>query len=130
MPAGHYILVVDDDADFRETLQMALEMRGYVVQNASNGLEAIAKVHERLPLLILLDLRMPVMNGRQMLQQLRDSPATAQVPVLIISAFGFEWEAELMGAQGYVPKPCDPVELERRIARLLRPRLVFSQSSA
>lgn len=127
MPAGSYILVVDDDADFREALQIALESRGYNVETAGNGLEGIQKARERLPLLILLDLRMPVMNGRQMLQHLRELPSTAEVPVLIISAFGFEWEAELMGAQGYVPKPCDPSELEGRIHKLLRPRLVHSQ---
>jgi DNA-binding response OmpR family regulator len=44
--------------------------------------------------------------------------------VVIISGFGFEWEAELMGAQGYVGKPFEPEELERTIAALLRPRLV------
>ena len=96
-----YILIVDDDPDFRMGLRMALEMKGYQVEEATNGQEALDRLMERPPLLVLLDL-----------------------PVVIISGFGFEWEAELMGAQGYIGKPFEPQELERTIANLLRPKLV------
>ncbi|HZX93049.1 MAG TPA: response regulator, partial [Myxococcales bacterium] len=61
-----YILVVDDDADFRTGLRMALEMKGYQVEESANGEEALARLAERPPLLVLLDLQMPVMNGREM----------------------------------------------------------------
>ncbi|HEX9574866.1 MAG TPA: response regulator [Myxococcales bacterium] len=119
-----YILVVDDDADFREGLRAALEMKGYQVEEAGNGKDALERIVKKPPLLVLLDLQMPVMNGRELLQKLRAAPDTKDVPVVIISGFGFEWEAELMGAQGYVGKPFEPEELERTIAALLRPRLV------
>src|SRR5712692_5230315 len=119
-----YILVVDDDADFREGLRAALEMKGYQVEEAGNGKDALERIEKKPPLLVLLDLQMPVMNGRELLQKLRAAPETKDVPVVIISGFGFEWEAELMGAQGYVGKPFEPEELERTIAALLRPRLV------
>jgi len=119
-----YILVVDDDTDFREGLRAALEMKGYQVEEAGNGKEALEQIEKKPPLLVLLDLQMPVMNGRELLQKLRAAPDTKDVPVVIISGFGFEWEAELMGAQGYVGKPFEPEELERTIAGLLRPRLV------
>ncbi len=119
-----YILVVDDDADFRTGLRMALEMKGYQVEEAENGQQALDKLAEKPPLLVLLDLQMPVMNGREMLQRMRANPDLKEVPVVIISGFGFEWEAELMGAQGYVGKPFEPEELQRTIANLLRPRLV------
>jgi CheY-like chemotaxis protein len=119
-----YILVVDDDTDFREGLRAALEMKGYQVEEAGNGKEALEQIERKPPLLVLLDLQMPVMNGRELLQKLRATPDTKDVPVVIISGFGFEWEAELMGAQGYVGKPFEPEELERTIAALLRPRLV------
>ena len=119
-----YILVVDDDTDFREGLRAALEMKGYQVEEAGNGKEALERIEKKPPLLVLLDLQMPVMNGRELLQKLRAVPDTKDVPVVIISGFGFEWEAELMGAQGYVGKPFEPEELERTIAALLRPRLV------
>ena len=119
-----YILVVDDDMDFREGLRAALEMKGYQVEEAANGRDALEQIEKKPPLLVLLDLQMPVMNGRELLQKLRAAPGTKDVPVVIISGFGFEWEAELMGAQGYVGKPFEPEELERTIAALLRPRLV------
>ena len=119
-----YILVVDDDTDFREGLRAALEMKGYQVEEAANGKDALEQIQKKPPLLVLLDLQMPVMNGRELLQKLRAEADTKDVPVVIISGFGFEWEAELMGAQGYVGKPFEPEELERTIAALLRPRLV------
>jgi CheY-like chemotaxis protein len=119
-----YILVVDDDADFRFGLRTALEMKGYQVEEAENGEEALAKLSARPPLLTLLDLQMPVMNGREMLQRMRANAELKEVPVVIISGFGFEWEAELMGAQGYIGKPFEPEELQKTIANLLRPRLV------
>jgi CheY-like chemotaxis protein len=122
-----YILVVDDDADFRTGLRTALEMKGYQAEEAANGEEALLKLTEKPPLLVLLDLQMPLMNGREMLQRMRSRPDLKEVPVVIISGFGFEWEAELMGAQGYIGKPFEPQELEATIAHLLRPRLVTSQ---
>ena len=119
-----YILVVDDDEDFRAGLRLALEMKGYQVEERSNGQEALELLAEKPPLLVLLDLQMPVMNGREMLQRMRSTPELKDVPVVIISGFGFEWEAELMGAQGYVGKPFEPEELEKTIAALLKPKLV------
>jgi DNA-binding response OmpR family regulator len=117
-------LVVDDDEDFRLGLRTALEIKGYQVEEAENGEEALAVLVERPPLLVLLDLQMPVMNGREMLQRMRATAELKDVPVVIISGFGFEWEAELMGAQGYIGKPFEPQELEKTIAGLLRPKLV------
>jgi CheY-like chemotaxis protein len=119
-----YILIVDDDPDFRTGLRVALEMKGYLVEEAANGQEALARLSEKPPLLVLLDLQMPVMNGREMLQRMRAQQELKEVPVVIISGFGFEWEAELMGAQGYIGKPFEPQELEKTIANLLRPKLV------
>ena len=119
-----YILVVDDDEDFRTGLRMALEMKGYQVDEAEDGEKALAKLAEKPPLLVLLDLQMPVMNGREMLQRMRANADLKDVPVVIISGFGFEWEAELMGAQGYIGKPFEPEELQKTIASLLKPKLV------
>src|SRR5207245_11741631 len=129
MRRWRYILVVDDDADFRSGLRIALEMKGYQVDEAANGEEALLKLGEKPPLLVLLDLQMPVMNGREMLQRMRATPDLKEVPVVIISGFGFEWEAELMGAQGYIGKPFEAQELEATIANLLRPRLVTGRAT-
>jgi CheY-like chemotaxis protein len=123
-----YILIVDDDADFRFGLRAALELKGYQVDEAAHGEEALAILSTKPPLLVLLDLQMPVMNGRELLQRMRATPELEDLPVVIISGFGFEWEAELMGAQGYIGKPFEPEELERTIAGLLKPRLVSVSS--
>ena len=122
-----YILVVDDDADFREGLRAELELKGYQVEEAEDGRAALVKAIQRPPLLVLLDLQMPVMNGRELLTRLRAAPETSDVPVVVLSGFGFEWEAELMGAQGYLGKPFEPLDLEKLIARVLRPKLVVSR---
>jgi CheY-like chemotaxis protein len=124
MARSPYILVVDDDADFRLGLRTALEMKGYLVDEAENGERALAKLSERAPLLVLLDLQMPVMNGRETIQRMRASAQLKDVPVVIISGFGFEWEAELMGAQGYIGKPFEPEALHKTIAELLKPKLI------
>lgn len=119
-----YILLVDDDADFRATVRLSLELSGWQVAEAADGGQALEALAARPPLLVLLDLNMPVLNGRELLQRMRQDEALCQVPVLVLSGFGFEWEAELMGAQGYVGKPCGPGELARAISAILRPRLV------
>jgi CheY-like chemotaxis protein len=123
-----YILVVDDDPDFREGLRDELTRKGYQVEEASDGGEALAKISQKPPLLVLLDLQMPVMNGRELMQRLRAAPDLGEVPVVVLSSFGYEWEAELMGAQGYLGKPFEPLELEAIMARVLRPRLVVTEA--
>ena len=122
------ILLVDDDALNRDMLSRRLERKGYQVDEAEDGSQALVKATERPPLLILLDLQMPVMNGRELMQRLRAQQATSEVPVVILSSFGYEWEAELMGAQGYLGKPFEPLELEAIMSRVLRPRLVSSRA--
>ena len=101
------ILVVDDDASVRDAMAEMLSTLGYATDTAENGREALARIERRRPTVILLDLKMPVMDGWQLLRELRAERATARIPVLILSAFGFEWEAELIAAQGYLHKPTD-----------------------
>src|SRR5438067_13457940 len=119
-----YLLVVDDDADFRDGLRTALEMKGYQVDDAGNGKDALDKILDKPPLLVLLDLQIPVMNVRELLQKIRATPESKEIPVVIISGFGFEWEAELMGAQRFISKPFELRDMEKTIAQLLWTRLV------
>ncbi len=104
MTPGQYILVVDDDGDFREALCAVLEDAGYPVAQAGDGAQALARVAEEVPGIILLDLKMPGIEGWGVMERLRADPRAAGVPILILSAYGFEWESELLGAQGYIPK--------------------------
>jgi CheY-like chemotaxis protein len=104
MTPGQYILVVDDDDDFREALCEVLAEAGYPVAQAPSGEEALARVAEETPGIILLDLKMPGIDGWGVMERLRADPKAAAIPILILSAYGYEWEAELLGAQGYIPK--------------------------
>ncbi len=115
------VLVVDDDPDMQSLLKRILQDEGYEVRVASNGREALACVACEAPHLILLDLMMPVMDGRQFFErfvQSQDS-ATDRVPVLVISAAaGGRRTAETLGADGYLPKPFDLDVLLHAVARL------------
>ena len=115
MTPGQYILVVDDDEDFRTVLVEALSQAGYPVEQAGGGELALLKVSEEVPGLILLDLKMPGIDGWGVMERLRAEPRTAGIPILILSAYGYEWESELLGAQGYIPKADVPLDgiLER-----------------
>jgi DNA-binding response OmpR family regulator len=121
MTPGQYILVVDDDDDFRETLSEVLSEAGYPVQQAENGEVAIRAATEEQPGIVLLDLKMPVLDGWGVMERMRKDAKTASVPILILSAYGFEWESELLGAQGYIPKSVGMDEILERVRRAAGP---------
>jgi len=70
---------------------------------------------------VLLDLKMPVMSGWSVLEALRTLPRARGLPILIISAYGFEWEAELVGASGYINKPVDLNRVRETVLRIVGP---------
>jgi CheY-like chemotaxis protein len=101
------VLSVDDDKDIREILAETLEERDFEVASAANGVEALAYLRaEPAPLVILLDLMMPVMNGQEFrAEQLRD-PALASIPVVVLSADGSaQAKARSLGALTGITKP-------------------------
>ncbi|MBI4588326.1 MAG: SpoIIE family protein phosphatase [Candidatus Rokubacteria bacterium] len=117
------ILVVDDNSDNVELARAVVEAAGYAAVTASDGVEALERVRESLPDLILLDVMMPRLDGLGVLQALRENPATAQIPVIMLTA-----KAEVsdrvaglqLGADDYLPKPFSTDELVARIQTLLR----------
>jgi CheY-like chemotaxis protein len=117
MTPGQYILVVDDDQDFREAICEVLGEAGYPVQQAANGELALQRVADEAPGIVLLDLKMPVLDGWGVMERMRGEPRSAAIPILILSAYGFEWEAELLGAQGYIPKSVGMDEILERVRR-------------
>ncbi|HYG70454.1 MAG TPA: response regulator [Anaeromyxobacteraceae bacterium] len=121
MTPGQYILVVDDDGDFREALSEVLLQAGYPVQQAENGELALQRVSEEAPGIVLLDLKMPVLDGWGVMERMRGDPKSSAIPILILSAYGFEWEAELLGAQGYIPKSVGMDEILERVRKAAGP---------
>jgi CheY-like chemotaxis protein len=92
------VLIVEDDADIRETLAELLAGAGYAVETAGNGAEAIAQLRRVAPQLILLDLSMPVMSGQQFRSQQLADPAIAGIPTVVMSATA-RLEDKLVGFQ-------------------------------
>ena len=116
-----HILVVDDDASHRTLICDALQDMGYQTNEAANGREALDLLEENLPQAVLLDLRMPVMSGWGLLDALKKMPRARGLPIIIISGYGFEWEAELVGAAGYISKPVDLDKVRSTVQRIIGP---------
>src|SRR6185295_14285964 len=81
------VLYVEDDKTLQLSLAQMLEILGYEVVCADNGRQGVEKAESRLPDIILMDMRMPVMSGDQAIQVLRSQPSTAKIPIFVISAF-------------------------------------------
>jgi len=102
------IVVADDDDVLRDLLVLNLEAEGLVVHAAANGAEALQKVAMHKPDLVVLDVMMPVHDGLGVLRAMRDEPATAAIPVVLLTARAAEgdiaegWDA---GADFYLTKP-------------------------
>ncbi|MDP2660029.1 MAG: response regulator [Dehalococcoidia bacterium] len=113
------VLIVDDDRTMIGFLVMALSLDGYKCVNASNGQEAMKRVIERDPAIILLDLTMPVMDGTEFYRWLRGSGRT-EVPVILMTANqnGMKTCQEL-GAQACLTKPFELSELEAQVSRFI-----------
>ena len=114
------VLVVDDDPDILEAICDILGTESYRVARAKNGLEALEQVAAERPDVILLDLMMPVMDGVTFAQALRQRPAAADVPIVIISADGNPARAASVQARGYLAKPFDIDALIAHVAAITR----------
>ena len=82
------ILVVDDEPNMRFLVRVTLEGAGYEVVEANHGAAALERVQESQPDLVVTDLMMPIMGGRELIDRLRSDPQTASIPVLVLSANG------------------------------------------
>jgi CheY-like chemotaxis protein len=101
------VLVVDDNDDIREVLAMALEVEGYAVSHAANGRVALEVVARGMPALILLDMKMPVMDGWEFAAEVRRRYAVCAPIVVISAAADARRRAAEIGAQAWVGKPFD-----------------------
>jgi CheY-like chemotaxis protein len=120
LPTRCEVMVVEDDFSVRETLQELLEEEGFRVTPASNGREALDRLRGvvRGPRLILLDLRMPVMDGWQFRAEMRADPLLSGIPVVVMSAdTALDQKCRDLSVAGVLPKP---VELDRLLETVHR----------
>ena len=117
------ILVVDDEPDLLELVRFTLVQEGFRVETAVDGAGALAKVAALRPDLLVLDLMLPDQSGTEVCRQIRSTPETARLPVIMLTArseeidriVGFE-----LGADDYVTKPFSPRELILRVKAVMR----------
>ena len=125
--ATRFLLIVDDSYFSREALAVVLRRAGYEVLSASNGTEALAILGTIRPDLILLDMLMPVLDGWQVLQQVkaRNFP---RVPIILVTATGpsRQW-AEDHGCCGFIAKPIIPAEVLKEVRRCLQEGAPFDR---
>ncbi len=120
---GEHVLVVDDDPFIARLLEIELRASGYDVAVAGDGKDALDRIHERVPSLVLCDVMMPNMDGLELTRRLRADPATSGVSVILLTARGLsadKLEGFSVGADDYIVKPFDTPELLARIRGVLR----------
>ena len=119
----HRILVVEDEKDISDLIEYNLEQAGYKVLCTENGNDAFELIKKEPPDLVVLDLMIPGMNGKEVCRRVRQEEATRKIPIIILTAraeevdriVGFE-----IGADDYMTKPFSPRELTLRIGAILR----------
>lgn len=116
------ILVAEDDSDIRGLIAFSLRYVGYEVVEATNGRDAVRQAQQQLPDLVLLDVRMPNLNGYEACELLKADDSTRDIPIIFLSARGQESEIKYgleLGAEEYILKPFAPDELYRRVGAVL-----------
>ncbi|MBR5285117.1 MAG: response regulator transcription factor [Clostridia bacterium] len=114
------ILIIEDDSNIRELLRLYLSQEGYKIETAQDGLEGLRAFRAHEPDLILLDLMMPVMDGTQVIKEVR---AVSKVPVIMLTAKSDTFDKVIgldLGADDYITKPFETRELIARIRAVLR----------
>jgi CheY-like chemotaxis protein len=119
------VFIAEDNAVNRELLRELLESRGYTVVEACDGEEALDRIEQTQPDILLLDIGMPVLDGFAVLRQLRENPRLAALPAVAVTAYAMQGDRERIlssGFDGYLSKPIDARSLVEELERLLGKR--------
>jgi CheY-like chemotaxis protein len=117
-----HLLLAEDEPDIQLVARLSLKRAGFEVTVANNGAEALARVNERPPDVVLLDWMMPDIDGPETCAKLKTNPLTAHIPVIFLTAKSQETEIRRglsLGALGYITKPFDALTLGDRVRQLL-----------
>jgi len=117
------ILIVEDHPTMREAMRLILEHEGFDIREAPDGGTALTMARERRPDLMFLDLNIPGPSGAEVLKELKSTPETADVRVIIVTAVGEEGRDYVLslGADEYFTKPFSPLALLRTVEKVLAP---------
>ena len=121
-PKTDNILIVDDYEDNRQMMRKLLEMIGYSVLEADNGLDAVRLTQQKKPSLVLMDLGLPLLSGMDAARMIHETPETSEIPIIVLSAYDAaraQDDAIACGCSAYLTKPVDYATLERTIRTLL-----------
>ncbi len=116
------VLVIEDNEQSLYMITFILTQHGYEVVQARNGREGITLASQVQPVLILLDIQLPLLDGYAVAQALRSNPALAQVPIIAVTSYAMAGDRERIlaaGCTGYIEKPIDPGTFVRHIAQYL-----------
>ncbi len=116
------ILIAEDERDIRDLIAFTLQFAGYEVITANNGEEAVQLTLEKIPDMVITDVRMPKMTGYEACKLIKADPTTQHIPVIFLSAKGQEAEVQTGLASGgdeYLLKPFAPDQLTRKVAEIL-----------
>lgn len=112
------MLVVEDDERIQRLVQIVLKGEGYKVRQATNGRQALDMINDEAPDLVLLDLMLPVLDGWALRERLKQKPATAAIPILVMSAVrNLPQTARELDVAGYLSKPFEIDDLIRSVRR-------------
>jgi len=127
------VLIVDDNTDVREICSLALDHAGYHVLHASDGARGVAIARDALPDLVVIDGRMPVLDGWDAARALKHDPRTASIPVVAFTASAVT-DAQMRMLReltdDYIPKPCTPQEFVRAVRRWIGPAAAMPEPVA
>src|SRR5438552_14438585 len=113
-PKLHNILIVDDYEDNRQMMRTLLEMIGYSVLEADNGLDAVRLTQQKRPSLVIMDLGLPLLSGLDAVRMIRETPETSEIPIIVLSAYGASSQDDAIacGCSSNLTKPVDYATLE------------------
>jgi DNA-binding response OmpR family regulator len=119
------VLIIEDEKDMAFLISEGLKSEGYQTDIAYDGLEGLSKLKKTRPDIVILDIMLPKLDGRDVLKRAKEDPEVSDIPVIILSAKSEQWDRDIglrLGADEYIEKPFDRIKLARQIKNILKKR--------